>query len=430
MGLKGLFRHSLIKDSATLLSSNVWAQALSFGAYVILTRLFTQEEFGLYNVFYSYIEIFIILSTCKYELSVVVADNDREAAAVMRLALRLNAIVSAVLVGVVVMVHYMLPDSRFSVITGHLGMSLLIPVMVFFCGTTRVYTFLFNRFRGFGQIALSEVVTSTTGVVIKILLGLTRPLSWLHGMGLPLGTVLGKVAGNVNYLIKIRRLGLPRNIKSEEVRAVARKYKNYPLFSMPKDFLNSFSYNLPFLWLALYFDKAEIGLFGLALTFTLRPVNLLNNAIEKALFVRVSEKVREGLSIEGDVWKFVKYINMVAVPFFALAYVFAGPLFSFVFGNKWAGCDFYVRCLLPWVMVSLTSTPLMLLANVFGRQRGEFIFYVVLLVLRAASVLVGVVTGNLHLSILLFSLSGMLVSLSLLAWYMMLVREYERGLAR
>lgn len=426
MQLKKILNRSLVKDSAALLSSNAWAQAISFGAYLLLTRLFSSEEFGLYNIFYSYIEIFIILSTCKYELSIVVASDNREAAAITKLSLRLNTIISLLLLTLILILHYYFPHTRFSTITDHLGISLLIPLMVFFCGTTRVYTFLFNRFRGFKQIAYSEVITSTTGVAIKILLGLTRPLSYLHSIGLPLGTVLGKMAGNINYLLRLRKLELPKDISRQEIQQAAKKHRNYPLFSMPKDFLNSFSYNLPFLWLALYFNKAEIGLFGLALTFTLRPVNLLNNVFEKTLYVRISEKVRSSNSIRSDIRNFIKYVNLVALPTFSIAFLFAEPIFTFLFGSKWEGCGFYVRCLLPWVLVSLTSTSLMFISNVFAKQREEFLFYVALLVFRAASVAIGIMTENIHLSIMLFGLSGMVISLSLLSWYLILVRRYEK----
>lgn len=426
MQLKKILNRSLVKDSAALLSSNAWAQAISFGAYLLLTRLFSSEEFGLYNIFYSYIEIFIILSTCKYELSIVVASDNREAAAITKLSLRLNTIISLLLLTLILILHYYFPHTRFSTISDHLGISLLIPLMVFFCGTTRVYTFLFNRFRGFKQIAYSEVITSTTGVAIKILLGLTRPLSYLHSIGLPLGTVLGKMAGNINYLLRLRKLELPKDISRQEIQQAAKKHRNYPLFSMPKDFLNSFSYNLPFLWLALYFNKAEIGLFGLALTFTLRPVNLLNNVFEKTLYVRISEKVRSSNSIRSDIRNFIKYVNLVALPTFSIAFLFAEPIFTFLFGSKWEGCGFYVRCLLPWVLVSLTSTSLMFISNVFAKQREEFLFYVALLVFRAASVAIGIMTENIHLSIMLFGLSGMVISLSLLSWYLILVRRYEK----
>ena len=62
-----------IREGMTLISGNVWAQLIAFAAYLVLTRLFTPEDMGVYNVFYSYIDVLIILSTGRYELAVVMA---------------------------------------------------------------------------------------------------------------------------------------------------------------------------------------------------------------------------------------------------------------------------------------------------------------------------------------------------------------------
>ena len=90
-----------IKNSGILLSGNALAQGLAFAAYLILLRLFTPDDFGLCNVFFSYTEVLIILSTCKYEMAVVVASDDKEASTLARLAFRLNRGVSLLLLGVV-----------------------------------------------------------------------------------------------------------------------------------------------------------------------------------------------------------------------------------------------------------------------------------------------------------------------------------------
>lgn len=403
-------KSNIFRDGFTLLGGNAWAQGIAFVAYLALGRLYAPADFAQFNVFYSYIEVFIILSTCKYELSIIVAETDREAMASARLALRLNAVVSLLLISLV----WLLPLPK--------GVALMIPFMVFFCGTSRVYAQLFNRFRRFGEIAVSEIVTSTSGVLAKIVLAFS---SLLHGMGLPLGTVLGKAVGNVNLLLRLHRLPLPSGTTRQERIQVARKFRNFPLFNMPKEFLSSFSHNLPFLWLALYFrDNPAVGLFALATLF-FRPVNILNGLFEKLLYVRIAERVRSGEPIAGPLRRFLLWLNAAAIPLFLILFLWAEPLCVFLFGSQWQGIGYYVRCLVPWLVVSLSSTSLSFLANVFGRQRQEFRFYLLLLLLRAGAMLYGILTRNYSVAILLFSLSGAFVGLMLLVWYLLLVRGYQ-----
>ena len=138
-----LFKIRFIKDSGTLLWGNLVAQGIAFAAYIVLLRLFTPEDFGLCNVFFSYTEVLIILSTCKYEMAVVKADNDNEAETLVRAALKLNWMF-ALLLTVIGIVLALLGVSLSGL---PVWMPLLIPVLVYFTGTNRVYNFVCNRYR-------------------------------------------------------------------------------------------------------------------------------------------------------------------------------------------------------------------------------------------------------------------------------------------
>ena len=413
--------NSLLKEASTLLSGNVLAQVITLGAYFILTRIFSAEDYGLYTIFYSYIEVLIILSTCKYELAIVAADTDNEAHDVARLTLRINTIVSLLLLTLCLILWLTdtLPGNF-----AQLGwMVLLIPPMVFFCGSSRVYSFLFNRAHGYGTMALSETVNAAAGTVIKILLGLLGILQ----AGMPIGTVAGRAIANLVYRLKSLDISAHHTSHSA-LRTVAHKHRNFPLYVGTKDFIISLSSNLPFLWLALYFERAEIGLFGLALTFTFRPVNLLSVAFEQVLYARIVEYVRARRSIGRTIWRFLLILNAIALPFFVLAWFFAEPVFAFCFGGRWSGCGIYVRALLPWIYVVLSSMSLMFISNVFSTQRTEFFFYLVLLGLRIAALAIGIHAGDFLLAIRLYAAAGTLIMASLLIWYLWQVRRYERTL--
>ena len=433
-----------LRDSGTLLSGSLIAQGIAFLAYLVLGRLFTPDDFGLYNIFYSYIEVLIILSTCKYELAIVIADSDDQAAALTRLTLRLNALFSSLLllIALVLALFHVTPSSLPP------QLYLLIPPMVFFCGTTRVYTFLFNRYKHYRQIATSEVVTSLGGTLLKILFGLLNSAMQLfHTLGLPLGTILGKVAGNIYYRLKIEKLKLKiehtpvfDHPSKEGTGAVANSqfsilnsqfstYKNFPLYTMPKELVSSFSANLPFLWLSVHFDNALIGLFGLALTFTMRPVGILANAFEKVFYASYSEKVRQHQPLWRDTLRFTLALNAVVVPIVVVAFFFAEPLFTFLFGAKWVGTGYYVRCIIPWLVVLLNANSLAFVANIFSTQRIDFFFQIAQLLLRIAALWVGISQDNFRLAILLFCAVSTAVQLLQWGWYLVQIRRHDKKIS-
>lgn len=409
------------REAATLVSGNILAQLIAFAAYFVLTRIYSPDDYGLFNIFYSYIEVLIIISTCKYELATVVADDDREAAAVSRFALRMNTLVSVELltVALVLWLTGSLPGN-FS----QLGwMVLLIPPMVFFCGTSRIYSFLYNRFHRYSQIAISDNVNADAGALLKILLG------WLglSQSGLPIGTVLGQAASNLNYRLRLRSLALPATTMADN-KAAARKHRNFPLYVATKDFVSTFSSNLPFLWLALYFDRAEVGLFGLALTFTLQPVNLISTAFERVLYTRTAEAVHARQLIAPMLRRFLLPLAALATTACVAAWFVAEPVFAFCFGNRWQGCGPYVQALLPWVLTFFVSSCMLFIPNVFSTQRTEFIFYIVMLVLRVAAIIIGIGAANFLLAIRLFAIASAAVYVALALWYLWQVHRYDATL--
>lgn len=350
----------------------------------------------------------------------------------MRLTLRLNLAVSLILLAAALALAWtrLLPLPPL--------LLLLIPPMVFFCGTTRVYTFVLNRHSRFRPIAAAEVATSLSGILFKILAGLLNGLCQiLHTLGLPLGTILGKAAGNLYYRLQLRRAGLSpyraAGAPAPDIpaaRQLGRKYRNFPLYAAPRELVSSLSANLPFLLLAAIYDQALLGLFGLALTFTMRPVNILANAFEKVLYPDASRRVGQGLPIGRDIRRLLLAIIAAALPIAAAVFLFAEPLFVFLFGGKWIGTGYYLRCLLPWVVALLMANSLCFVANVFSTQRADFLLQLVQLLLRLAALWAGSRLGQFPLAILLYCAVSCVMQLVQLGWYLYQVRRHDRAISR
>lgn len=418
-----------IKNSGILLSGNVLAQGLAFAAYLILLRLFSPDDFGLCNVFFSYTEVLIILSTWKYEMAVVLASDDVEASTLARLAFRLNKWVSLLLLGVVTVM------ALCGVTVSKLPPMLLflIPVLVYFTGTNRVYVFLCNRNKEYKQMAAGEVVSVSGGIITRILFGLLAPV-WniLHPVGLPLGSVLGKVAGHayLRYIAtKRHHYYNPRaTVSRQALRQAALKHKNFALFVMPKELVSSFSVNLPLMWLSVYFDKPLLGLFSLALTFTQRPVNVLANTFEKVFYQSSSVKVASAVPLARDVYRFVMLLAGGTLIVSAIVFLFAEPLFVFLFGHQWVGVGYYVRCLMPWMAILVVTNSLAFVSNVMGTQRVDFGMQVAQLILRAAALFIGIRQNNFQLAVLLFATVSAVVQAVQLGWYLFQVYRYDKRL--
>lgn len=417
-----------IKNAGTLLSGNVIGQGIAFLSYLLLSRLFTPEDFGLYNTFAGYLEVLIILSTCKYEMSIVVAHNDLRAVQVARMTLRLNLIVSLAVLAVVGVLTATAPAA----LPIPILMVWFIPLIVFLNGTSRVYHSLGVRAGRFRAIAGADVAGSLSGTVMKLLAGfLAAVVRWLHTYGLPIGTVLGIFVRNTCLRLRSAVLlkSYPRRPSRAAMLAAARHHKHYPLYVMPKEFISSLSINLPVLWLAVHFDSALIGLFSLAFTFLQRPMLMVANAMENSFYSDSANRQREGQPLFGRLGRMAGGLAAVAVPLGVAGFFWAEPLFTFLLGDQWVGTGFYVRCLLPWIVVRLLANSLAFVGNLFETQHVDFWMQVVMLALRVAALGIGVYMNNFRLAILLFCAVSTAVQLVQLAWYLWQLRRYDKGLS-
>ncbi len=67
------------KNVLTLMTGSTLSQAIPIAISPILTRLYTPEDFGLYAIFIAIITIFGTIVSGRYELAIMLPENDEHA---------------------------------------------------------------------------------------------------------------------------------------------------------------------------------------------------------------------------------------------------------------------------------------------------------------------------------------------------------------
>src|SRR5574344_2070955 len=89
-------KSDLAKNSAKLLSANVIAQAIGLLVYPFLTRIYTSEDFGTFNLFLSIANIITLLATAEYQYAIVLPKDDRKATALFHIGLLITILICIV----------------------------------------------------------------------------------------------------------------------------------------------------------------------------------------------------------------------------------------------------------------------------------------------------------------------------------------------
>ena len=408
-----------VRNVGKLLSANVIAQAIGLLVYPILTRLYSPEDFGLLNLFLSIGSILVLLATSEYQSAILLPSSENEAAGVARVAMR---IMGGWLLFISILTIFSRPISRIFEAPSLVHYFWLLLPYVGVMGAWSIYNAWLTRTRDFSQISIYQISQSTIGVLTKLLFGW---LNWLKS-GLIVSSVLAPLLSLSIAFARsreaFRNLWQPCNNSAREL---AYKYRQFPLYSLPRSLVNNLSGNLPALVLTPYFGLNELGFFAMAVTLSFRPITMITSSIHQVLFERVANMVREKQSI----WKWLstKWIMMfiIVIPIMIVLTVIMPQLVQLLLGAGWEQTATLIRYMMPWITCVFLIAPLAFISEVFGKQKLFLLIEIIYLALRICAMIAGIWMKSFELAIILMSVAGTMVLFLQLVLYIFTLRRYE-----
>ena len=414
-------QNELLRHSAQLLSANVFAQAVGLLVYPLLTRIYTPDDFGLLNLFMSIGGIGIIVATAGYHDAVVLPKDDARSRSLLQVCVACVLVVMAV--GLLSIPFSGAISSAFDA-PGLAQWWWLMPLYVGSLGLWNGLSNYYLRNKAFRRISTYQMSQSVLNAGSKLGMG---ACGWLSG-GMIISSVIAPLAAiGISLLRGGRKLIAPLfRIDGRAMREVAREYRNFPCYSLPRSLVNILGSNLPVLMLTPVFGLAEMGFFGMALTLAMRPLQVIVQSVYQVLYQRTAQLVNEGRKIGSLLFGFMRRTALVLAPCFALLYAVLPWLTELLLGDSWRVCGEYIRLLLPWLYVMTVVAPVGFVTDVFGKQKIAFGIEIVYTVLRVGALVIGIALRDFRLTLLLYALASAAVIVGQMIWYAVLIRRHDR----
>src|SRR5262249_37051514 len=233
-------RASFVHNVLVLMGGTTVAQAIPLLASPILTRLYTPKEFGLYAEYVAIVSILSVAATGRYELAVMLPDDDDDAVTV---------VASAILVSFVASILVMLAFAAFNESwTSLLGVPEIsrwlyfVPLTMFPMGVYQTLTYWLNRGQQYRRLAANDVGLKVVLEGGKWLLGRGAAGGAL-GNGLIAATVGSQAiaAGTVGYQVWRDAEARFATVRVERIWSNIRAYRKFPAFNVPYSLLGMFS---------------------------------------------------------------------------------------------------------------------------------------------------------------------------------------------
>lgn len=379
-------KNSFLRHVLTITSGTVIAQVITVVSSPVLTRLYTPEEMGVLASLLAVVMIIGIVAAGRYDLAVVLPNDEQDANAVIY-----TGIIIAFIFSLLITIVFVFFGSRLGPLLGmknvHKKWLDLIGLMVFLVGVEHVLKRSCVRDRNFKVIASAQVFQQVGANGVKIGAG------FLHGgvAGLFIGTLSGHVIRTVKLVFAERGRLLKKNgtFDFTRIKKVAKRYKKFPLISSWSALLNTASSQIPVILFASLYSPSVAGHYALSHRILSLPMTLIGRSVSD-VFIERSAKAREN-SFELSRLALSIYKKLILIGALCLSFVtfYGAILFPFIFGSNWVEAGRYAQWISVWLVFSLASSPLGMLFSVLERQGEGFIFDLLLFISRAGVIASG-----------------------------------------
>ncbi len=400
-------------DVLKMLGGNGFVQVFKTIVSPIISRLYLPEYFGVLQNFSSIANIFSIISSLRYDQTIVLPKKEEQAVNQFATSILLVLVTTPI---VVLLVYFFKDDVARLLKSPELEDYLwFVPLSFLVVGIFNVLKQWNTRKRQFLRLSTAQVASEVTSDGMAVGFGFA-------GMASGSTMIISRIAGQV-----VSSLALGFLIFREDGRYIFSQvnwkiikqgiitYKKFPLYSIWAAFLSNASLYLPGLLLSGYFSPTEAGYYSMGNNVVRLPVALIATSIGQVFTQRSAKSFNEGRLAQTVLDTFKRLVVFGLFPMLVIT-IIGKELFILVFGTKWAEAGVYSQILSVWTFFVFLVSPVSNLTNVLGKNEVSVIINVVKVITGIASLIIGGTFGSARLGLWLFSITGIITYAVYILW--------------
>lgn len=358
----------LRSNVSAMLMGTLVAQGLPIALTPILSRIFSPDAFGLQALVMGITATLVVISTLRLDLALVIASDDSEARALLKVVSFMTFAVSAV----ATIVIFAIADRAIEM-TGYSGAFdalLVVPPLVVVTATFQSRVGLWSRAGNFRPVALANVINQVGYAVTGLGIGLLAALSF----GLALAKLCGQSLALLAVSVAWRREKSKTRVGTFGGIPLSRlwgRYWQFIIFNTPYSLIGTLSREAPIFILTGFAALPAAGFFGLARMITGAPALLATNAFSP-IFYRFAAASRDKPDFFTKTHKLLTTSFLLLAAPFALCAIWGDSIFVLVFGATWRDAGELAMLIAPAAWLSAQTGWPERLAEASGRQGATF----------------------------------------------------------
>ncbi|SDM56480.1 oligosaccharide flippase family protein [Sediminibacillus halophilus] len=386
---KRVFKNKSNKNIFTLLVGTGTAQAIPVLASLILTRLYTPEEYGLFAVFTSIVTMLATVVTLRYELAILVPKKEQDAINITVLSIISTIIISVILfVFLIIFKNHLL---KLLNITDLGNWLYLVPLTLLFMGIYNSLNYLATRVGIFKVISKSRIYQTLSGSLSQVVLGLTH----LGVGGLIIGSSVTNFMGNIKLFSNVYKSNTKefKNISIAELKILAKKYSDYPKYGVPSSIFNNASIQLMSFIIPIFYSATLLGFYSLSQRIVITPMRVIGSAISQVFLNEASKELKERNTVEKSFMSTLKKLIIIAFPLYSVLFFSIEDIITFAFGTKWQPAGEITKILVLLLFFRFVVNPLSNVLNLYEKQKIVLLWQISLVCLTIGSLALSKILG-------------------------------------
>lgn len=408
-----IFKNDFVKNVATLFSGSALSQVLIFLVTPLLSRLYSEELFGVYFIFLSTINILRRFTTLRFELAILLPKKQSWA---------INAFAVTVFFTLVTSVLILLPIIfaqkiifQFQNIKNIASYLYLVPVTLFFSGIYEAISGWNNRLKQYKLISTGKVTLSTSTGLNQILFSQIN----LTNIGLILGAAIGQVLSTlVVIILSFKTLFFDlKYISIKKMKIILYKYKSIPIYNSLINIIFNISNELPTYLFTGFYSLKISGFYGMSNKLIGTPIDLLGRSIGQVFFQKASELKNQGGSIENLLKKtYISLLKISILPFALIA--FLSPFMFVILGEQWRATGMYIFILIPYIFSNFLVQPVSSIYTIIDKQLQMLLYTIIMIFIKFIAIWFGFYFfKDALISLLFMSITGTIYRIFLIFWF-------------
>jgi O-antigen/teichoic acid export membrane protein len=378
-----LARHTtFIAHVATLMSGKAIAGMIAIFTMPIVARLFEPSDFGVAALFVSIISIISQVATLRYVEAIVLPKEDPEAKTLMSLNYRLLlGVCTAMLVFLGI---HDASGAGLAPLESLGSWKWLLPLGVLLMTTIHIQEQWLTRAQAFATQSTSLVIGNSSTSGARIAFGV------LFGSSV-FGLIFGQIIG-MTCRLAVQRSATVEALRASSthlgwpaLRAIAKRYSDFPKFNAPAALVFALGANLPVLLFANMFSPAIAGFYAMAMQLSHTPVTIVSYSVGRVFLQKAASITNRGGSLNKAFLLSTGGLALLGMPLLVVISFFGELLLTWFLGDRWSMAGRYLEIVAPWLFMLMVMAPCNPTFIVLRRQKSWLSLQIVLTILRLGS---------------------------------------------